>query len=342
MFQNILHLILTLLRIQIFFYKNFGNLQSGSKDSVFCKSIHRVEFKDMDFDFPWKRILLLLFLFVFVSCERSKNFGFQNRGDRPPTVEDLEAWKERLAMEEAEIVELEKKISSMAQKTRSAGALSWKIAQGYMKIGDYDMGVKFYNQALKENNEGKKVEIVGAELHFFEPAIPFFEKALLLKPVDQQLLFETALAYANASKDRGWETVRRQIAIDLFTHLTIQDPRDSRFPFQLALIYFDSSMSDSSWEGVSAGFHDQDKALRILDDIIKKEYKNVPARFAKANFLYRLGRTEDSKEEYLKVKKTIEELNDAGLVRGGLEKNDSYQNVLQNLKKIEESSLKAE
>lgn len=257
-------------------------------------------------------------------------------------MEDLEAWKERLAMEEAEIVELEKKISSMAQKTRSAGALSWKIAQGYMKIGDYDMGVKFYNQALKENNEGKKVEIVGAELHFFEPAIPFFEKALLLKPVDQQLLFETALAYANASKDRGWETVRRQIAIDLFTHLTIQDPRDSRFPFQLALIYFDSSMSDSSWEGVSAGFHDQDKALRILDDIIKKEYKNVPARFAKANFLYRLGRTEDSKEEYLKVKKTIEELNDAGLVRGGLEKNDSYQNVLQNLKKIEESSLKAE
>lgn len=311
MFQNILHLILTLLRIQIFFYKNFGNLQSSSKNSVFCKSIHRVEFKDMDFDFPWKRILLLLFLFVFVSCERSKNFGFQNRGDRPPTVEDLEAWKERLAMEEAEIVELEKKISSMAQKTRSAGALSWKIAQGYMKIGDYDMGVKFYNQALKENNEGKKVEIVGAELHFFEPAIPFFEKALLLKPVDQQLLFETALG-------------------------------DSRFPFQLALIYFDSSMSDSSWEGVSAGFHDQDKALRILDDIIKKEYKNVPARFAKANFLYRLGRTEDSKEEYLKVKKTIEELNDAGLVRGGLEKNDSYQNVLQNLKKIEESSLKAE
>lgn len=281
MFQNILHLILTLLRIQIFFYKNFGNLQSSSKNSVFCKSIHRVEFKDMDFDFPWKRILLLLFLFVFVSCERSKNFGFQNRGDRPPTVEDLEAWKERLAMEEAEIVELEKKISSMAQKTRSAGALSWKIAQGYMKIGDYDMGVKFYNQALKENNEGKKVEIVGAELHFFEPAIPFFEKALLLKPVDQQLLFETALAYANASKDRGWETVRRQIAIDLFTHLAIQDPRDSRFPFQLALIYFDSSMSDSSWEGVSAGFHDQDKALRILDDIIKKEYKNVPARLPK-------------------------------------------------------------
>ncbi|EPG58201.1 hypothetical protein LEP1GSC103_2888 [Leptospira borgpetersenii serovar Javanica str. UI 09931] len=44
----------------------------------------------------------------------------------------------------------------------------------------------------------------------------------------------------------------------------------------------------------------------------------------------------------MKVKKTIEELNDAGLVRGGLEKNDSYQNVLQNLKKIEESSLKAE
>lgn len=88
MFQNILYLILTLLRIQIFFYKGFGNFPSGSKDSLFC---NRAEFKDIGSDFPWKRILLFLFLFVFVSCERSKNFGFQNRGDRPPAVEDLEA-----------------------------------------------------------------------------------------------------------------------------------------------------------------------------------------------------------------------------------------------------------
>ncbi|UOG54513.1 lipopolysaccharide assembly protein LapB [Leptospira noguchii] len=321
-----------LLKIQTW-HKNIKD-----SNSVFRKTVYRQKFETSHSSF-WKRVLTLSFcLFVFISCERSKNFGFRNRADRPPTVEDLEAWKERLAMEEAEIIELEKKISLMAQKTRSAGALSWKIAQGYMKIGDYDMGVKFYNRALKENNEGKKIEIVGAELHFFEPAIPYFEKALLLKPVDQQLLFETALAYANASKDRGWETTRRQIAIDLFTHLSIQDPRDSRFPFQLALIYFDSSMADSSWEGVSAGFHDQDKAFRILDDIIKKESRNVPARFAKANFLYRLGKVEDSKEEYLKVKKTIEDLNEAGLVRGGLEKNDSYQNVLQNLKKIEKTS----
>lgn len=328
-----------LLKTQRFRYKNF---KESNSNFVFRKTARRQKLKK-SCTHCWKRILILSFcLFVFISCERSKNFGFQNRVDRPPTVEDLEDWKERLAMEEAEIIELEKKISSMAQKTRSAGVLSWKIAQGYMKIGDYDMGVKFYNRALKENNEEKKIEIVGAELHFFEPAIPYFEKALLLKPVDQQLLFETALAYANASKDRGWETTRRQIAIDLFTHLSIQDPRDSRFPFQLALIYFDSSMADSSWEGVSAGFHDQDKAFKILDDIIKKESRNVPARFAKANFLYRLGKVDDSKEEYLKVKKTIEDLNDAGLVRGGLEKNDSYQNVLQNLKKIEETYSRSE
>lgn len=63
---------------------------------------------------------------------------------------------------------------------------------------------------------------------------------------------------------------------------------------------------------------------------------------SKANYLYRLGKVDDSKEEYLKVKKTIEDLNDAGLVRGGLEKNDSYQNVLQNLKKIEETYSRSE
>lgn len=284
------------------------------------------------------RLLYTVFLLLFlIDCKNLSKFSSSSKIAKPPTVEDLESWKRRLDMDESEILELEKKIREMAAKTRSAGALSWKIAQGYMKIGDYDLATKYYNQAIKEEADGKKSEIVGADVHFFESALPYFDKALLLAPVDQQLLFETGLAYANASKDRGWEPKRRQIAIEVFQSLTRQDPRDSRFPYQLALIYFDSSMADSSWEGIQAGFHDQDKAFLLLNSILKKEPRNVPVLFAKANFSFRAGNSDLAKEEYLHLKSTIEGLKKDGFIKEELEENESYKNVMNNLKKIESS-----
>ncbi|TGK01202.1 hypothetical protein EHQ53_09225 [Leptospira langatensis] len=281
-------------------------------------------------------IRLLLFTFLLFAILDCKNLSkFSSKAAKPPTVEDLDAWKRRLNMDESEIVELEKKIREMASKTRSAGALSWKIAQGYMKIGDYDLASKYYNKAIQEEGSGKKAEVIGADVHFFESALPYFDRALLQMPVEQQLLFETGLSYANASKDRGWEPKRREIAIDIFQSLTRQDPRDSRFPYQLALIYFDSSMADSSWEGVNAGFHDQDKAFVLLDSVLKKEPRNVPVLFAKANFLFRSGKAEESKEIYLHLKSTIESLKKDGFIKEKLEENESYKNVMNNLKKID-------
>ncbi|EPG64310.1 tetratricopeptide repeat protein [Leptospira wolffii] len=280
---------------------------------------------------------LALLLFILTDCKNLSKFSSASKIAKPPTVEDLEAWKRRLDMDESEIVELEKKIREMAAKTRSAGALSWKIAQGYMKIGDYDLAAKYYNNAIQAEVSGKKSEVVGADVHFFESALPYFDKALLLAPVDQQLLFETGLAYANASKDRGWEPKRRQTAVEIFQSLTRQDPRDSRFPYQLALIYFDSSMNDSSWEGLHAGFQDQDKAFSLLDSVLKKEPRNVPVLFAKANFLYRSGKTDLAKEEYLRLKTTIEGLKTDGFIKEDLNENESYKNVINNLKKMESS-----
>ncbi|TGK22400.1 hypothetical protein EHO61_01060 [Leptospira fluminis] len=281
-------------------------------------------------------ILLIFLSGAFDSCKNLSKFSSKSTY-KPPTVEDLESWKRRLSMDESEIVELEKKIRELASKTRSAGALSWKIAQGYMKIGDYDLASKYYNKAIQEEANGKKSEVVGADVHFFESALPYFDKALLLMPVDQQLLFETGLAYANASKDRGWEPNRRQTAIEIFQALSRQDPRDSRFPFQLALIYFDSSMADSSWEGIQAGFHEQDKAFVLLDSILRKEPRNVPTKFAKANFLYRLGKIGEAKEEYLQIKSALEGLKKDGFIKENLEENDSYKNVQNDLKKLEAS-----
>ncbi|GBF39200.1 tetratricopeptide repeat protein [Leptospira johnsonii] len=279
-------------------------------------------------------LLILLFVFLISDCKNLSKFSGKNT--KPPTVEDLEAWKRRLNMDESEIIELEKKIREMASKTRSAGALSWKIAQGYMKIGDYDLASKYYNKAIQEEGSGK-TEVIGADVHFFESSLPYFDKAQLLMPVDQQLLFETALSYANASKDRGWEPKRRQIAIEIFLSLSRQDTRDSRFPYQLALIYFDSSMADSSWEGINAGFQDQEKAFTLLDSILKKEPRNVPVLFAKGNFLYRFGKAQEAKEIYLHLKNTIEGLKKDGFIKEDLQENESYKNVINNLKKMESS-----
>ena len=54
---------------------------------------------------------------------------------KTPSEVELEKWKQNLALEEAEIKELEEKIRKMVKKTKSAGVLSWKIAKAYMQVG---------------------------------------------------------------------------------------------------------------------------------------------------------------------------------------------------------------
>jgi len=180
-----------------------------------------------------------------------------------------------------------------------------------------------------------KVDVVGSEVHLFEAAIPFFEKALLYRELTDDLLFEAGLAYANASRDRGWDKERRNIAVTIFKGLIRRDPADLRYPYELALIYFDSSISDGGIDGVDpAGYNDTEKAMRIMNAIIQKEPNNIPARFARANFLYRSGSTEQATDEYLTIKSKLEAMKEAGVIKESLDKNTSYQNVVRNLKKI--------
>lgn len=246
---------------------------------------------------------------------------------------DVEKWKEKLAMTEAEMHELDEDIQSLVQKTREAGSLSWKIARGYMKASDFDLANRYYTRAIEEKSGLAAPK--GAEVHSYEIAIQFFEKALLYKPLEEDLLYETSLAYANASRDRGWDPERRRLALEILEGLSRQSPEDSRYPFELALIYFDSSNSISQWEGVdNPGYDDTEKSFRILNSILRKEPNNVPARFAKANFLYRLRRTEEAYREYMAIRTRLESLSASGAIRESLGKNESYQNVLKNLEKI--------
>ena len=282
---------------------------------------------------------IIIFLFFFNSCDNFDNMLSENWQKRTiarkPSVENLERWKDELAMEEEEILQLEKKIYTMVHKTRKAGSVAWKIAKAYTRVGDFDMGIKYYNKALKDKIENNQ----NTEVHFFESSIPYYEKALKYKPINQDLLFETGIAYANSAKDRGWERERTKASIDIFQGLLKKDKDDTRYPFQLALIYFDSSVYYSIFDkanDININYQKNiDRAFALLDAILQKEPNNIPTHFAKANFLYRIGRNQEALNQYFQIKSTLERLKKSGVIKGNLEKNTSYINVIKNINQIQ-------
>jgi tetratricopeptide (TPR) repeat protein len=296
-------------------------------------------------------VLLFTILFFFGSCEKLREFGRENAKRRlsgaPVNEAELEKWKEKLNLQEAEVIQLDERIRDMVKITKQAGALSWKIAQAYMKVGSYDYSLAYYQKAIEEQStEQFSTANSRPELHSFESAIVFFEKALKFKNIDENLLFETGLAYGNASRDRGWDKERRTAAITIFKGLLRLNPDDMRYPYQLALIYFDSSMTDGIVEGVDPeGYNDTERAMKILYGIVRyHEQKGqlgetIPIRFTIANFFYRQGKVSESEEQYEKIKLMLEKFKEEGSIVN-LEKNDSYKNVIRNLKKIQDSKKK--
>ncbi|MDF3820029.1 hypothetical protein P3G55_08975 [Leptospira sp. 96542] len=293
-----------------------------------------MEPKKKKFSLTWLAISLLV-LGVF-GCDKLKSITesrYKKKIGAETTEKDIVNWKEKLELEEAEIEELEKRIRKMVQKSNQTAALSWKIARAYMRAGSSEKGSEYYEEAIQNSiqNDGQK----GYEIHSYELALPYFEKAIQTGKLDKQLLYETAVAYANASKDMGWEPKRRVRAVTLFKQLVRLDKDDTRFPFQLALLYFDSSLKNESWNGkTSDGFNEVEIAFSLLDQILQKEPYNVPSRFARANFLYQIGKVSQANEEYIRIKGILEEMKNAGAIRESLEENPSYQNVIQNLKQI--------
>lgn len=282
-------------------------------------------------------ILLVLLGFSFTGCDYLKSLTesrYRKRiGGEPASEKDIVNWKEKLALEEAEIEEMEKRIRKMVQKSNQSAALSWKIARAYMRAGSADLGARYYDEALAESIPNAKQG--GFEIHSYESALPYFDKAIQSGKLDKQLLYEAAVAYANASKDMGWESTRRNRAINLFKQLSKLDKEDSRFPFQLALVYFDSSLKDEAWNGkLTSGYDEVELAFSLLDQILRKEPYNVPTRFAKANFLYQVGKSNLAYDEYTRIKSILEEMKEKGNIREPLEENSSYRNVIKNLNQL--------
>lgn len=290
--------------------------------------------------FQW----ILSFLVFFSSCDKLEEFGQKRAQERlsgKVDEKEIEIWKEKLSLQEAEIRALDEKIKEMVSKTKQAGALSWRIAKAYLKVGNSEISTEYYQKAIDDQIHGVHEPAQSRpELHKFESAIPFFESALKNRTVDEDLLFETGLAYANASRDRGWDKERRTIAIQIFKGLMRRNPDDLRYPYELALIYFDSSVNDGIVEGVSDGYDDIPKAFKLLNYILERQEQenllvdSVSTRFALANFHYKLGNVNEAVIHYKKIKSLLEGFAEAGKIKN-LSKNPSYINVTRNLEKIQ-------
>lgn len=297
----------------------------------------------MKFYLPTFSVIIISLL---VHCDKLKEKGkerIQNSmKGKPATKEDIEKWKERLNLTEAEIKELDKQIRKLVNKTNEAGTLSWKIARAYMRSGNYELGMRHYNQAIKENAGGKNLPEF--EIHNYESSVLHWDKTLLYKSLNEDLLFEAGLAYANAARDRGWEKQRTEVAIEIFKSLITKNPEESKYPYELALIYFDSSLSyHAKEENTPTQTDNTEKAFNLLNKLILKtsgEPTGIPFRFARANFLYRIGKVAESEKEYLFIKNQIEDFKGRGIIRESLEELQSYKNVIENLKKIQDGKLK--
>lgn len=292
----------------------------------------------------------ILLITHLLGCEKmdemaKKNWEKKHNRMHSADSKEVERWKESLAINEAELKALDKSIQNMVGRTAQTGALSWKIAQAYMKASNFEMGARYYQRAADElagrdasygSDRSNRSE--GGRMAFWDSSLPYFEKSTVYRKIDKELLFEMGLAYANASRDMGWEPERRKRAVDIFINLSRLDNKDTRFPFQLALIYFDSSVSSGSW-AIQEGYRQMDQAFVLLDEILKLEPENVPTRFAKANFLYQLGKNREAYNEYGRIKSIIEDMDKRGELRDRLRNNRSYQNVLRNLQAIESQGV---
>jgi tetratricopeptide (TPR) repeat protein len=295
---------------------------------------------------PFYLFFIILISFLSFSCEKLDEMAKRNwekKHDRMHSADskEVDKWKESLAINEAELKALDKSIQNMVGRTAQTGALSWRIAQAYMKASNFEMGARYYQRAADEQSGRSGTESGnesnrsgGGRMAFWDSSLPYFEKSSVYRKINKELLFEMGLAYANASRDMGWEPERRRRAVDIFINLSRLDTKDTRFPFQLALIYFDSSISSGTW-AIQEGYRQIDDAFKLLNEILKVEPENVPTRFAKANFLYQLGKTGEAYNEYIKIKNTIEDIDKRGDLRERLKNNRSYQNVLRNLQEIE-------
>ncbi|MEQ8351533.1 MAG: hypothetical protein RH862_08625 [Leptospiraceae bacterium] len=273
-------------------------------------------------------LLALVCILLLAGCEGAtdsiRNWGMRERGERilDLSEEDLNRLKRDLKLSEERAVEFEKNLKGLLQEQSLQGDLAWKIGKAIMQQGRYEAADPYFRQSVDEDSG----PVLAAQSNnYFEEALPYYRKALTYNKANPELLFEAGLCYANASRALGWERTRFESAEFLFEAVARLEPGDHRPRYQLALLY-----------GKSEGYgRNPQKALEILDEILRKEEKNIPVRFAKANVLVENGNLRSGADEYRRIIETMDDLYERGVLRGDRKRNVQYRSARENLEKLE-------
>lgn len=251
-----------------------------------------------------------------------RNWGERSRRNRAEELreEELRKWERDLNLSRARVLELHRSVHDLVQESGKQGMLSWKIARAYMKDQRFEMAGTYYRGAI----EGRLPDPAEAG-PLFESALPFFREALRRRRINEELLFEAGLCYANASRAMGWEESRWRTAELLFDQMRAIKPDDSRAAYQLALLYGKTPRDD---------LRQRDRAIALLEAIILREEKNLPAHFARAHMLVEKGDLAAALQAYDILRERIETLHGQGVIGGNLRNNPQYQRVQVNIEKL--------
>jgi tetratricopeptide (TPR) repeat protein len=273
-------------------------------------------------------LILAVGIFCLAGCEIGdglRNWGTRHRQKRAQQISaaDLEMFRRDLALSEAKALELHEHIQSLVTERKLQGHLAWKIARELMKESRFEAASDYYRAAV--NGEMPEAGQQLTDTVNFEQALPYFQKALKYHVPDPDLLFDAGLCYANASRALGWEEDRFQTAVFLFERGMALKPTDGRFLYQLALLYGKAENR----------YRNPERAIELLDVLLKREDANIPARFARANILAENGDLQGAFDENLRITEKIKFLFESNSVRGDYRKNAQYQAAQENMKQLQ-------
>lgn len=274
---------------------------------------------------PARIMVAISMIGMLIACDWSsdglRRWGEESRRNREQELQqaELKRWQRDLKMSKAEIVELHKNIHELVQESNHQGQVAWKIAHAYMQARRYEMAGAYFQDALQ--NKLSKDEPRSVD---YDRLLPMLEIALQRHNLEKDLLLDAGLCYANASRAHAWE-IRRWLASErLFKEVLSLYPEDGKAIYELALLYGKSTNQA----------RDPERAIELLDLLVKKETKNIPARFAYAHILTEQNQLDAALENYIQIQRQLEELQDQGVI-SNLENSSSYKNAKANQEKLE-------
>lgn len=280
---------------------------------------------------PLRGLLSLLLLLgvaaSFGGCEQIndtvRNWGERSRRNRAKELreEELKKWERDLNLSRARTLELHKTVHEIVQESNRQGMLAWKIARAYMADQRFEMAAQYYQGAA-----GGDLPDPRAESALFESALPFYREALRRRKLNEELLFETGLCYANASRALGWEPERWRTAVFMFEQMRAVKPEDSRADYQLALLYGKTT---------NENLRNRERAIELLTDLIRREEHNLPAHFARAHIMTEKGDLAGALQAYNQLREQMEVLHEKGVIGGNLKNNPQYRRLSVNIEKLE-------